>query len=184
MQRDREKRVMLLTKSPVREREAMAEVSVNGKVLEWARTIRGLDIKSAAELLEVTPDELRAYESGATKPLVGFLRLISARYRINFTSLLMPEPLPIEKPPADYRIRPGAKPLSIDTLVAVEEVIEGLEAFEDIASEAARIIPRLNIGTAQLDDDPEAVAARERRKFGVSIDKQREWHDLADEIGR
>jgi len=171
---------MLLAKNQVREYEAMAEIPVNGKVLEWARAVRGLDIESAAKLLDVTPEELRAYESGAKKPLVGFLRLISARYRINFTSLLMPEPLPIEKPPTDHRIRHGAKPLSIDTLVAIEEVTEALDAFEDIASEAARIIPRLNIGTAKLDDDPEAVAARERRKFGVSVEEQRVWRDLAD----
>jgi Zn-dependent peptidase ImmA (M78 family) len=158
----------------------MAEVPVNGKVLEWARAIRGLDLESAAELLEVPTEELRDYESGAKKPLVGFLRLISARYRINFTSLLMPEPLPIEKPPADHRARHGERPLSIDTLVAIEEVKEHLEAFEDIASEAERIVPRLNIGTAQIEDDSETVAARERKRFGISVEEQWTWRTLAE----
>ncbi len=167
---------MLLGKSQI----AMPEVPVNGKVLEWARKIRGLNIEQAAALLDVTPDELRAYESGAKKPLVGFLRLMSSKYRINFTSLLMPEPLPIEKPPTDHRMRHGERPLSIDTLVAIEEVTEALEAFEDIADEGGRIVPRLNIGTARLEDDPGDIAARERKRFGISIEEQRAWRSLAE----
>src|ERR1700679_3895362 len=118
----------------------MAEVPVNGEVLVWARKIRGLSIEDAAVLLDVTVDDLRAYESGAQKPLVGFLRLVAAKYRVNFTSLLMPEPLPLLKLPTDHRTRPDAKPLTIDTLVAIEEVGEALNAFEDIADEDARIV--------------------------------------------
>jgi hypothetical protein len=87
----------------------MAEVPVNGKVLVWARTIRGLDIESAATLLDIPQDDLQAYESGKRKPIVGLLRLMSRKYRINFTSLLMPEPLPIETPPTDHRVHRGGK---------------------------------------------------------------------------
>jgi Zn-dependent peptidase ImmA (M78 family) len=174
---------MLLAESQTAEREAMAEVPVNGKVLEWARTIRGLDLQDAAVRLAVSPDDLRAYESGTKKPLVGFLRLMSAQYQINFTSLLMPEPLPIEKRPTDHRVRRGERPLSIDTLVAMEQVNEALEAFQDIADATRRIVTRLNIGTAQLQDDPETVAARERKKFGVGVEEQRGWRGL-DEARR
>lgn len=158
----------------------MAEVPVNGKVLRWARTIRGLDIDTAANFLDVSPDELRAYESGAKRPLVGFLRKMSAKYQINFTSLLMPEPLPPTPPPTDHRISFGKRPLSIGTLVTIEEVSEALEAFEDVASEARGIVHRLKIGNAQLDEDPEAVAARERKKFGVSVETQRGWSSLRE----
>lgn len=158
----------------------MPEVPVNGKVLEWARKIRGLEIEQAAELLGIQANELRDYESGAKKPLVGFLRNMSARYRINFTSLLMPEPLPVEKLPTDHRERHGRHPLSMDTLIAIEDVNEALDAFEDIADEAPRIVPKLSIGTAPLDDDPEAVAIRERKRFGVSVDQQQLWRGLAD----
>jgi Zn-dependent peptidase ImmA (M78 family) len=156
----------------------MPEVPVNGRVLEWARNIRGLKIDDAAMLLGVSPDELRAYESGQKLPLVGFLRRVSAKYRINFTSLLMPEPLPIEKPPTDHRSRRN-RPLSMDTLLAIEEVTEALQAFEDIAEENKRIVPALNIGRAQISDNPEDIAARERRTFGVTIDEQRAWNDTA-----
>jgi Zn-dependent peptidase ImmA (M78 family) len=171
---------MLLIKSQSSESGLMPEVPVNGKVLEWARVIRGLDIEKAAELLNLSPEELRAYESGERRPLVGFLRHISAKYRVNFTSLLMPEPLPIAKRPTDHRIREGARPLSIDTLVAMEEVNEALEAFEDIRTEARGIVPRLSIGKAQIKEEPEAVAARERKRFGVSLEEQRTWRSLGE----
>ena len=102
----------------------MAEVPVIGKVLIWARQIRGLSLNDAADLLDLDPGELREYESGARKPLVGLLRLMSSKYQVNFTSLLMPEPLPIENPPTDHRTRAYAKPLTIGTLLAIEEVTE------------------------------------------------------------
>jgi Zn-dependent peptidase ImmA (M78 family) len=159
--------------------DRMPEVPVNGKVLQWARAIRGLKIDDAADLLAIAPDELREYESGARKPLVGLLRLMSSKYQVNFTSLLMPEPLPIEKPPTDHRTRADAKPLTIGTFLAIEEVAEALDAFDDIASELPHVIPTLKIGEARLEEDPEEVAARERKKFAVSIDEQRQWRSLA-----
>lgn len=158
----------------------MPEVPVNGKVLEWARLIRNLSIREAAELLGVSPDELREYESGAKRPLVGFLRNMSDRYRINFSSLLMPEPLPRKIPPTDFRVRAASgRKLSIDTLVAREDIEEALETFEDIRTEIRGIVPRLSIGRARLTEDPEVVALRERRKFGVSLEDQRQWHGVA-----
>ena len=169
---------MLPNKSQGGESEGMAEVPVNGKVLVWARTIRNLDIDKAADALNVTAEELRAYESGERKPLVGLLRKMSSAYRINFTSLLMPEPLPILKLPTDHRTRPDSRPLTIDTLVAIEEVTEALDIFGDIAAEDSRLIPPLRIGTASLDEPAEDVAKRERARFGISIDDQRAWRSV------
>jgi Zn-dependent peptidase ImmA (M78 family) len=162
------------------ESEAMAKVPVNGRVLQWAREMRGLNLDAAAELLGVSASELHAYESGQKQPLVGFLRHMSSKYRINFTSLLMPDPLPPTKQPTDHRVRFGKKPLSIDTLVAIEEVTDALDIFEDIASETKRLIPKLRIGKATLQDNPAQVAARERTKFGVSFSQQRSWRSIAE----
>jgi Zn-dependent peptidase ImmA (M78 family) len=156
----------------------MAEVPVNGRVLRWAREIRGLDIESAATLLSISVDELRAYESGAKRPLVGFLRLMSAKYQINFTSLLMPEPLPVSKGPVDHRSRRARRRLSLDTIVAIEEVTEALDAFQDMASGMPKIVPKLTIGRAELREDPESVAGRERKRFGVSVEEQQIWRGL------
>lgn len=157
----------------------MPEVRVNGEVLKWARKLRGLTEDDAAALLDITPEGLREYEASKKRPLVGLLRLMSARYRINFTTLLMPQPLPGSRAPEDHRSR-NRNPLSIDTLIAIEDVNEALNAFSDIAAESALVVPRLNIGSAKLTDDPEEVAARERRRVGVSIEEQQSWRGLAD----
>ena len=160
----------------------MPEVPVNGQVLVWARTIRGLKLSEAAELLDVSVDELDAYESGSRKPLVGFLRKMSDKYQINFTSLLMPEPLPIKDPPTDFRTRRGPRRgrLSIDAIVAREEIQDALGVFEDVREESPGIVPRLTIGKARLQESPEVVAARERKKFNVSVAEQQRWHGLDD----
>jgi len=97
------------------------------------------------------------------------------KYEINFASLLMPEPLPPVQRLTDHRVRHGRAPLNIDSIIAMDDVEEALEAFSEIASESPRLIPKLNIGTAALDENPADVAARERRKFNVSIEAQRSW---------
>jgi Zn-dependent peptidase ImmA (M78 family) len=153
----------------------MAEVPVNGKVLKWARELRGLDLETAAGRLAISENDLQAYEAGQKKPLIGLLKKMSSKYRINFASLLMPEPLREETPPTDHRTRLKKKKLSFPTLVAIEEIREALEAFEDISSASRSIVPRPNLGFAKLEENPEEVAARERRKFGVSSELQRSW---------
>jgi Zn-dependent peptidase ImmA (M78 family) len=153
----------------------MPEVPVNGRVLKWARDLRGLTLDNAAILLGITPAELREYEEGPKKPNVGFLRTMADKYEINFASLLMPEPLPPVQRLTDHRVRHGRAPLNIDSIIAMDDVEEALEAFSEIASESPRLIPKLNIGTAALDENPADVAARERRKFNVSIEAQRSW---------
>jgi Zn-dependent peptidase ImmA (M78 family) len=157
----------------------MPKVPVNGKVLLWARQIRGLNIDDAATLLGVSTAELRAYESGAKLPLVGFLRSMSDKYQINFSSLLMPEPLPFKKPPTDYRVRGRRRlRLSIETIVAREEIQEALELFRDLRTATRGLIPKLNIGAARLTENPEDVAARERKRFNISVEEQRQWAGL------
>jgi Zn-dependent peptidase ImmA (M78 family) len=161
-----------------RERELMAEVPVNGKVLEWARQIRGLSLHDAAELLRISVTELGDFESGAKKPQVGILRQMAAKYRINFTALLMPEPLRRRKLPTDYRRRVGSARLSVDTYVAIEEVYEALEIFKDISATRKLPVRKPKLVRATLRDNPEELATQERRKFGVTLEIQHSWKHL------
>lgn len=156
------------------ESQSMPEVRVNGAVLQWARKLRGLSLEEAALQLNISPNELKRYEDESLRPLVGILRSMSQRYQINFTSLLMPAPLPDVERPTDHRVR-GTKQLSMDSLVAIEEVYDALDAFADIAADSERIVPALHIGHATLTDDPDVIAAGERRRFGISIDEQQSW---------
>jgi Zn-dependent peptidase ImmA (M78 family) len=153
----------------------MAEVPVNGRVLAWARTLRNLSVDDAALLLGIPPEELRDYELGNKLPLVTFLRRMSTKYQVNFASLLMPEPLPMEKRLTDHRVRHDRSPLTLATLVAMDDISEALEAFADLSAESRRAVPTMNIGSATLEEDPEVVAARERKRFNVSLEEQQSW---------
>lgn len=159
--------------------QQMPVVHVSGAVLKWARDLRSLSIEDAALQLGISSNELQEYENEDKRPLVGLLRLMSQKYQINFTSLLMPAPLPAMKRPADHRVRTDRTPLSMVSILAIEEVSEALEAFADIAADSERIVPKLNIGRAELTDNPENVAAIERRRFGVSVDEQQSWKSTA-----
>jgi Zn-dependent peptidase ImmA (M78 family) len=87
----------------------------------------------------------------------------------------------MEPPPADFRTGRSRKRMSMETILAIEEVTEALDAFDDIANESDRIVPVLSIGRASLDEDPETVAARERKRFGVSVEEQQAWkHGTAE----
>jgi Zn-dependent peptidase ImmA (M78 family) len=171
---------MLPQESQTAEYERMPEVPVNGKVLQWARELRALSLDDAASRLGISPQELREYEAGDKRPLVGLLRTMSAQYQINFTSLLMPAPLPAPDRPADHRERTWSTPLSIDTLIAMEEINEAIDAFIDIASGADKVVPSPNIGSAQLTENAEAVAARERLRFRISMEEQQSWRGTTE----
>jgi Zn-dependent peptidase ImmA (M78 family) len=163
------------------DREIMPRVSVNGAVLEWARSLRGLSLDDAASLLRIPAQELKAYELEETQPLVGVLRLMSRKYKLNFTSFFMPGPLPVRKKPADHRTRSRQKvALSLDTILAIEEVTEALDAFEAMAEADHKLLPAFRAGRARMNESPESVAARERERFGVSIAEQKSWHDLPE----
>jgi transcriptional regulator with XRE-family HTH domain len=85
----------------------MVDVPVNKDVLVWARKERGLTEKEAAKRLKLTTDQLAALENGTKRPTLVILDRIASRYQIPFASLMMPEPLPLLKRPADFRTFEG-----------------------------------------------------------------------------
>ena len=162
---------------------AVAEIRVNPDVLKWARTLRGLSAAEAAERLGVPVAELEAYERGSRRPTLGVLQQMSVKYQINYASLFMPDPLEIDRPPLkDFRTRRAhqARPLSLETRVAIQDVTDNLETFADLRAE----LPQLFIARQALDsigrrETPSELAKRQRVKFKVSIKQQQEWRSDA-----
>src|SRR6476620_11195609 len=89
----------------------MVDVPVNGAVLAWARKERGLSEQEAAKRLKLTPQALADLETGNKKPSLKQLDSIAQQYQIPFASLMMPEPLPAIKRPADFRTYGGKEPI-------------------------------------------------------------------------
>lgn len=161
--------------------QSVAEISVNGDVLKWAREERGLSRGDAARLLGIADAELAAYESQAKKPLVGTLRLMSSRYQINFVSLLLPQRPPPQPRLQDFRTPAGkrGRALTIDTLVAIQDVRDALEAFAELRADSPEIVPLPKLHHMLPGETPENLAARQRKRFDVSIKDQQSWHSPA-----
>jgi transcriptional regulator with XRE-family HTH domain len=163
--------------------ESVPEISVNGDVLKWAREERGLSRAVAADLLEISHSELTAYEEGRKKPLVGMLRLMSARYQINFVSLLLPQPPPPQPQLQDFRTHPGRSPraLTMETLIAIQDVHvrDALATFAEVRADDPSSVPLPKLDQMRERETPEELAARQRRRFGVGIKRQQEWPSLA-----
>jgi Zn-dependent peptidase ImmA (M78 family) len=156
---------------------AVAQISVNGDVLKWARNERGFDRRSAARLLGIPEVELEAYEGGYKKPLVTLLRRMADKYEIAYVSLFLPEP-PAPLPKIhDFRTLTAGVASSIthETAVAIQDVRDALERFAEMRAEdeTAVSLPRLEM--IRPKESPEDLAARMRRRFGVRIEDQQGW---------
>jgi Zn-dependent peptidase ImmA (M78 family)/DNA-binding XRE family transcriptional regulator len=160
---------------------SVPKISVNPDVLKWAREERGLTRADAADRLGIPDAELAAYESGHRKPLVGMLRFISSRYQINFVSLLLPERPPPQPKLHDFRTHPGRgeRPLTMETLVAIQDVRDALRIFAELRADDQSLVPLPNLDKMQPREAPELLAARQRTRFGVGIKSQQEWRSEA-----
>ncbi len=73
-------------------------------VLRWARETAGFSIDAAAERLNVPPERIIEWETGAKSPTIGQLRVMADRFRLSFGVFLRLEP-PTHQivPPRDFR---------------------------------------------------------------------------------
>lgn len=155
----------------------VAEINVNGDVLKWARTEREHDRTAAADLLGIPEQELAEHESGTKKPTVSVLRHMAAKYEINFVSLLLPAP-PAPVPRLhDFRtLAQGvASALTHETAVAIQDVRDALEAFAELREADPLAVPLPRLDTVRPRESPEDLAARQRKRFAVTIEDQQRW---------
>lgn len=149
----------------------MVHVPVNPRVLEWARLERGLTTNQAAQKLDISGEELTALETGESQPTIGTLQKIAQKYEISFVSLLMPAPLPqtARQKLRDFRVFDGENPkaLSQETIVAIEEVDEYIEALSEIRDTDTSIVPDISAPHYQISENPETVAEKERKRLDV-----------------
>jgi Zn-dependent peptidase ImmA (M78 family)/DNA-binding XRE family transcriptional regulator len=161
---------------------AVAEIPVNGVVLAWARKVRLLSEQEAAQLLGISRSELQDYESGVRRPTLTLLQRMSDKYQINYASLFMPEPLELETLPLkDYRTRREheSKNLSIDTIVAIQEVTDTLETFADLKADQPKLFAAPPLDAVGKGEHAPELAIRQRKKFGVSVTEQQDWRSAA-----
>jgi Zn-dependent peptidase ImmA (M78 family)/transcriptional regulator with XRE-family HTH domain len=150
-------------------------IRVNPDVLKWAREERGLDRATAAGLLGIPESELADYEGGTKTPMLGLLGTMAEKYEINRVSLFMPARPATRPHMPDYRTKSGGEPraLTQETILAIQEVRDALEAFADVRRADPDAIPLPRLDEVLTNEKAEDLAKRQRKALGLGIDPDR-----------
>jgi Zn-dependent peptidase ImmA (M78 family)/transcriptional regulator with XRE-family HTH domain len=141
-------------------------------VLQWARDACGLTVEAAAKLLGCKPDLLRDIELGKKHPSVSMFRSMASIYGFPEATLLAATPPMLPEFPQDHRTFDGIPPrLTYPTIIAIRGVQMRQESLRELA-EIDGSIEAPSPRRYRRIDNPEDVAAAERKCFGVSIGNQ------------
>jgi Zn-dependent peptidase ImmA (M78 family)/transcriptional regulator with XRE-family HTH domain len=143
---------------------------------------RGLSIKQAADLLAMDESDLDAWENGAQHPTITQLRQMAAKYEIGFSALLMPEPLPpsTRLKVQDFRTHRGKKAEWHPELLAqMDDINVMIDALADLRDAFPSILPT-SPRTITTTMNPVRVAAEERKRIGLTVERQASWKTESD----
>ena len=154
---------------------ASPEVPVNKDVLKWARETSGWTLEQVAKKLKVVPKLVKEWESGTSRPRLTHLRLLAEKFRRPLAVLLLPAPPPAAPLPTDFRVLVGA---SADLRPKTRLAIRRASRLRSVARDLGRELGRewkSNPSLAEITQNPEAIAVRERAFLAVNIEQQLGW---------
>lgn len=152
------------------------QVSVNRDVMKWARESAGLDAEAVAKRLGISLNTVEGWELGTKKPTLKALNELASFYKRPLATFFLPEP-PQELPlPKDFRVLPEEqkRPLSRKARLAIRRA-RRVQSLATELTKAADREPSANIERADLIEDPEVVAARERDRLAITVREQLNW---------
>jgi Zn-dependent peptidase ImmA (M78 family) len=156
-----------------------AKALMNHKLLAWARLSAGMPVEVGATKIGVTPEQLRSWEEGASRPTVNQLWTISRVYRQSFAAFYLATPPEDFRPPIhDYRRLPGREPgqLLSELRFDIREALDRRAALLEIYADAGEQAPAFNEQTT-LRRNPDHVGERIRELTGVKFALQSRWRD-------
>lgn len=139
--------------------------------LKSLRTRLGIPLDVAAKRVSVSETTLAKWESESTALPIETLQKIARSYKRNWYVFLLEEEDGFGKPaiPHDFRRRrDAATSLSSDSLIAIDEAWLRLDKVEAV-NDGQAVEPITKSLHARKDSDPEKLAARFRRKLGLSM---------------
>lgn len=171
----------------------MAAIVINKTVLIWAREEAQLTQQQAADASHVPLNDLVEFERSNQALTLGAIRSLAKAYGVSVATLVMPEPLARSKRPADFRTIDG-RPESIShkTALAIRKARHYQEMISDVTSEDDDLRVPYSIPDAATNITAAQLAARERKRFAVSIEKQIQlragqafnfWRDSIEALG-
>jgi Zn-dependent peptidase ImmA (M78 family) len=161
-------------------------VPITPSVLQWAIEQSGHSVERVADCLEVTADELRAWQKGPAQPTLTKLKKLAHILHRPAAAFLLPEPPESVRPQVEFRHPPGAGRRSLNAvelryLRTAGRLQRALAWISDELGEAASALPQVRVGS-----DAEALALETRRELNVSLETQYRWttHSQALQIWR
>ena len=167
---------------------------VRSDLLVWARRSLRMGLEEAAERLRVPPDRLAAWESGEQKPTINQLRNVARVYRRPLAAFFLPGPPKDFYVPHDFRTVPGQPegPLSPELLQAIRLAQYRRHLAIELIEEQSEA-PGDWVGSTDLTDNADAVAARAREALGMELQRQKAsrtqydalnaWRAAAEKLG-
>jgi len=145
-------------------------------VLRWARNVRGLSRREAADKIKISEQELADIEEGRQSPTtIAFNKMIVV-YKQTESTLLLQRPPASKAIPKDYRTVAGRQSkLSPDTRLAIREAQELQQFVSELVEDDPRLVERFQLRKLTTNFDPEAEAKRERARIGVPLATQLKW---------
>lgn len=156
-----------------------ARANINPDILTWARQTIGLDIEKSAKKIAVKKELLEQWESGEKKPTINQLRKAANAYKRSLAVFFLPAPPSVPKMSADFRLLPENIDHNLSPNLLLD--IRLCNRKRDIAVELSKmnelkVEPQLS--TANLNDDIEELAQRERDFLKIDLDTQFKSNDL------
>lgn len=150
-------------------------VPINGSVLRWAIRESGILEETVAENLQVPIDMLRQWEQGSSFPSKTQFGKLTVLLKRPSALFFLPEPPDIEPTYAHFRWAPQAE----ESRLASEEA-RGIRSVTRLQGVVSLLLKELNqeppaIPQVSETMSAEAVAADQRRTFGLTVETQLNW---------
>lgn len=153
------------------------EVSVNPRVLKWARESGGWNIEEVAKRIKTTKENYEKIESGSKTPTFRQLELLANYLKRPVAVFFLPEPPEEPSLASSFRILPkNEQQFSKELRLAIRKA----RYYQSISNNLMKdlgIDTKPKIKTLTLQDNPQEFAEEERRRTGISPDEQFKWKD-------
>ncbi len=151
-------------------------LTVNSRVLEWARVESGWPAERVAKRLHVKVERVNAWEQGERQPTLRQVEALSRFLHRPLSVFFLAKPPELPPLAAEYRRLPGIRTghESPELRLAVRQMLTRRENALSLMAELGAPVPAFEL-VARLNETPVEVGARLRTALAVSTEDQLRW---------
>jgi len=151
-------------------------LTVNHRVLQWARVESGWPAERVAKRLQVKVARVNAWEQGERQPTLRQVEALSRFLHRPLSVFFLPKPPELPPLAAEYRRLPGIRPghESPELRLAVRQMLTRRENALNLIAEMGAPVAEFGL-VAHLSESPVEIGARLRAALAVPIEDQLQW---------